>query len=160
MIKLFIFLLIIAVVVVAYNQLTIQSETTDNTLESAQWDKLKDDKNSTARNLLRSHSPIVKSATGKIIWNKSRQQGMLRFVGLAKLDNEQAYYLWQYNLKEKYNKPIRLVQFNGKRSGSVGVSFKATALDKEPYKFLITIEDTRQLIKFPNIKKSLFMAQP
>lgn len=149
-----------AISLIAYDYFLIPHKTTSEASRLDQWEQLSVDKNSITRNLLRSHSPLVQTATGKIILNKEKQQGILRFIGLPALKKGQVYVLWQFNLKAKLNEPIVLAKFDGNKSKQLDIGFKATALDKEPFKFLVTAEEGNKSLIQPTIAKSLFIAQP
>ncbi|MCK5725892.1 MAG: hypothetical protein KAH22_03575 [Thiotrichaceae bacterium] len=165
--RIIIILLILVVLIfsafVGYNRYYEQTQIVADTLvPDNEWNSFAAEKSSHRRNLLLSHHPKIQGATGQIIWNERLQQGMLRFLALPTLRNNQVYALWQFNLKSKLNKPILLAKFNhiGNKRAPFDIRFSAKQLDKVLYKFLITIEDNNEKLSLPNQKKSVFISHP
>src|SRR5262249_34133311 len=81
-----------------------------------------------------------KGATGDVVWNNTKQQGVLRFKGLAKNDpSVDQYQLWIVDNSQK--QPIDGGVFNvDSDTGDLVVPINAKARVVDPQAFPVTVE--------------------
>lgn len=106
-------------------------------------------------NWLRTLNPLVKNVEGRVIWSNVLQKGVMEFVGLPKIDKNQQYRLWIYDLVGEDTKPIFSKEFSKVLSDKFLISFSSKALIKSPFKFELMLKTEGEEISQP-----LFLAQP
>ncbi len=107
-------------------------------------------------NWLRTLNPLVKNVEGRVVWSNVLQKGIMEFVGLPKIKDNQQYRLWIYDLVGEDTKPIFSTEFSKVLSDKYLIPFSSnSSLIKSPFKFELMLktegEDTSQ---------PLFLAQP
>ncbi len=131
------------------NQETIQSELL---LEQQHILKQTDVINT---NWLRTLNPLVKNVEGRVVWSNVLQKGVMEFVGLPKIDKNQQYRLWIYDLVGKDTKPIFSTEFTKVLSDKFLIPFSSKDLINSPFKFELMLKTDGEEISQP-----LFLAQP
>jgi len=106
-------------------------------------------------NWLRTLNPLVKNVEGRVVWSNVLQKGVMEFVGLPKIKNNQQYRLWIYDLTGKDTKPIFSTEFTKVLSNKFLIPFSSKALVKSPFKFELMLKTDGEEISQP-----LFLAQP
>jgi len=106
-------------------------------------------------NWLRTLNPLVKNVEGRIVWSNILQKGVMEFVGLPKIDKNQQYRLWIYDLVGKDTKPIFSTEFTKVVSDKFLIPFSAEALINSPFKFELMLKTDGEETSQP-----LFLAQP
>ncbi len=94
-------------------------------------------------NWLHTLNPLVKKVQGRLIWSSNKQQGVMEFVNLPKLDKSQQYRLWIYDLYSR-NKRIAAIidkQESFQQNDRVVMPFTPSSLIKSPFKFELTLEE-------------------
>ena len=128
--------------------------------KKAEWQELSKDKQTIRLHWLRTLNPLVRNTDGDLIWNTGLQKGLMRFVNLPKLKDEQYYHLWIYDLNKSTEHPVLAGIFSGIKKG--GDNFYAPIEPEQkislPFKFLLTIghKGDRDFSK----SQSLLLAQP
>ncbi len=70
--------------------------------------------------------PAGKQASGDVVWNSAKQQGFMRFKGLAANDAKQSQYqLWIFDGKQDERYPIDGGVFDVTKTGDVIVPIQA-----------------------------------
>lgn len=106
-------------------------------------------------NWLRTLNPLVKNVEGRIVWSNILQKGVMEFVGLPKIKNNQQYRLWIYDLIGEDTKPIFSTEFTQVLSDKFLIPFSSKALIKSPFKFELMLKTDGEEKSQP-----LFLAQP
>lgn len=106
-------------------------------------------------NWLRTLNPLVKNVEGSVVWSSILQQGVLEFIGLPEIENDQTYQLWVYDLLGKDSKPILSSQFKEVSSDKFLVPFIAKELINNPFKFELLLATDGEKVRQP-----LLLAQP
>ncbi len=93
-------------------------------------------------NWLRTLNPIVKYVQGRLLWSSDLQQGVVEFINLPKLNNNQQYRLFVYDLEANNSVPITAVVFKKVEliSGIFARSFTPKITVKNPLKFELVLE--------------------
>ena len=111
---------------------------------------------------LKTLNPLVKKTEGSLVWQTKKQLGVMTFINLPAISNNQQYHLWIYDLKRKQGKPIYGGFFTKatNKNKDKEVLFSITVEEKimQPYKFLITLENTKNEDK--KVYQTLLLAQP
>ena len=86
--------------------------------------------------------PTAKGASGDVVWSNAKQQGFLRFRGLAANDlKETQYQLWIFDAKQDERYPIDGGVFDvDPQSGDVIVPIRAKLHVVDPKMFAVTVE--------------------
>ncbi|MBK8452309.1 MAG: anti-sigma factor [Thiofilum sp.] len=106
--------------------------------------------------LLRTLNPRVKDIEGELVWVNSKQEGSLYIRHLPKPDTNSFYQLWVYDSHGE-GKPITLGQLLAANWQTENyIPLKASTLVQEPYKFVLTLEQSDD----PIPEQILLMAQP
>jgi len=94
-------------------------------------------------NWLRTLNPMVKHVEGRLLWSSALQQGVVEFINLPRLKNNQQYRLWVYDLEANNSKPITASVFKkvGFISGIFSRSFEPRITVKNPLKFELVLEE-------------------
>ncbi len=94
-------------------------------------------------NWLRTLNPIVKHVQGRLLWSSTMQQGVVEFINLPELKNNQQYRLWVYDLEANNSKPITARVFKKVEfiSGIFSRSFEPKVKVKNPLKFELVLEE-------------------
>lgn len=104
---------------------------------------------------LRTLDPLVKNAEGRLLWSNLLQQGMMEFVGLPKISDNQKYQLWIYDLAGKDTKPIFSKEFSEVGTKMLLIPFTAKEQIISPFKFELLLKTDHEERSHP-----LFLAQP
>ncbi len=93
-------------------------------------------------NWLRTLNPMVKHVQGRLLWSSAMQQGVVEFINLPQLSNNQQYRLWVYDLEANSSKPITAIVFKKVEfiSGIFARSFEPKIKVKNPLKFELVLE--------------------
>ena len=95
-------------------------------------------------NWLHTLNPLVKKVQGRLLWSSKKQQGVMEFINLPKLNHNQHYQLWIYDLYANNTKPIAAIVDDSiiyKKTNKKIIPFKAGLLVNSPFKFEITLEE-------------------
>jgi anti-sigma-K factor RskA len=86
--------------------------------------------------------PTAKGASGDVVWSNDKQQGFLRFKGLAKNDpKDNQYQLWIFDGKQDERYPIDGGVFDvDSATGDVIVPIQAKIHVVDPKMFAVTVE--------------------
>lgn len=107
--------------------------------------------------LLRTLNPSVKAVQGRLIWVASTQTGMLHIQKLPKPSASEFYELWVYDSRSTTGLPISLGRLTAEEWQPENYwPLKAPSRVIEPYKFVLTQEQERDIIP----EQILLMAQP
>jgi len=106
-------------------------------------------------NWLRTLDPLVKNVEGRIVWSNILQKGVMEFVGLPKIGDNQKYRLWIYDLVGKDTKPIFSKEFSEASSDVLLIPFSSKELIISPFKFELMLKTEGEELSQP-----LFLAQP
>ena len=106
-------------------------------------------------NWLRTLNPLVKNVEGRIVWSNILQEGVMEFVGLPEISDNQKYQLWIFDLVGKDTKPIFSKEFSEVNSKALLISFSAKELILSPFKFELMLKT-----KGEDLSQPLFLAQP
>ncbi len=124
-----------------------------------EWGNLSREKQTIHLHWLRTLNPLVRNTDGDLIWNTDKQKGLMRFVNLPRLKEEQYYHLWIYDLNKSTEHPVLAGVFSGSKKSD---DFYAPIEPEEdislPFKFLLTIgkKGNKDFSK----SQSLLLAQP
>ena len=94
-------------------------------------------------NWLRTLNPMVKHVRGRLLWSSTKQQGVVEFINLPLLKNNQQYRLWVYDLEANNSKPTTAAVFKTIDivSGIFSQSFQPKITIKTPLKFELVLEE-------------------
>lgn len=106
-------------------------------------------------NWLRTLNPLVKNVEGTLVWSNHLQKGVMEFVGLPQIANNQYYQLWIYDLIGKDTKPVFSTKFKQVVSEKFLIPFSASTLINSPFKFELMLSTDGDANSQP-----LFLAQP
>ena len=106
-------------------------------------------------NWLRTLNPLVKNVVGRLIWSTNMQQGIMEFKNLPKIDKNQQYRLWVYDLIETKDEPISAVEFNQVSGEKFLISFDTDPNVSAPFKFELVLQTDDEEWDQP-----LLLAQP
>lgn len=106
-------------------------------------------------NWLRTLDPLVKNVEGRIVWSNVLQKGMMEFVALPTISDNQKYQLWIYDLVGKDTKPILSSEFSEVGSEKTFISVTSNELIISPFKFELLLKTEGEEVSQP-----LFLAQP
>jgi Anti-sigma-K factor rskA len=85
--------------------------------------------------------PAAKGATGDVVWSPSRQEGYLRFVGVAPNDPKAIQYqLWIFDKRRDDRFPVDGGVFDIGPGGEVVIKISPKLFVNEPVLFAITVE--------------------
>jgi hypothetical protein len=127
--------------------------------KKAEWDILSKEKQTIHLHWLRTLNPIVRNTDGDLIWNTDQQKGLMRFVNLPRLKDEQYYHLWVYDLNKSTEHPVLAGIFSGtKKSDNFYAPIEPEEEISLPFKFLLTIGKKGD--KDFSKSESLLLAQP
>jgi len=86
--------------------------------------------------------PAAQGASGDVVWSTSRQQGYMRFRGLAKNDpKREQYQLWIFDKNRPDATPVDGGVFDITADGDVIVPIDAKIQVFEPAMFAVTVEE-------------------
>jgi len=107
-------------------------------------------------NWLKTLNPQAKKIQGDLIWSTKQQTGIMRFNHLPKLNADQSYHLWIYDLEHSIKAPISATKFqtDTRVKKDFLVKIQPEMVIKKPYKFVLVIESKSQ------DKQILLLAQP
>ena len=105
--------------------------------------------------------PDAGGVTGDVIWSNHRQQGFLRFRGMAHNDSAKSQYqLWIFDAKQDDRYPIDGGVFDiDSSSGDVIVRIHAKLRVVDPAMFAVTIEKPGGVV-VSDRKRLLVVAKP
>ncbi len=106
-------------------------------------------------NWLRTLDPLVKNVEGRVVWSNILQQGVMEFVGLPEIADNQKYQLWIYDLAGKDTKPIFSKEFSESNSETLLLPFSSKELIYSPFKFELMLKTEGE-----DLSQPLFLAQP
>ena len=106
-------------------------------------------------NWLHTLNPLVKNVEGQIAWSNLLQKGVMEFIGLPEIKDNQKYQLWIYDLTGKDTKPIFSTEFSESSSETLLLPFSSKELIKSPFKFELKLKTEGEETSQP-----LFLAQP
>jgi hypothetical protein len=106
-------------------------------------------------NWLRTLNPMVKKVEGRLIWSTTLQQGIMEFKNLPKINKNQNYRLWVYDLIETKFEPISAAVFNMVPANSFLIAFDPSAKVSAPFKFELALQTEGEELDQP-----LLLAQP
>lgn len=106
-------------------------------------------------NWLHTLNPLVKNVEGRVVWSNILQKGVMEFIGLPKIEKNQQYQLWIYDLVGKDTKPILSKEFNETTSTTMLIPFTSKELILSPFKFELVLKT--EGVEFT---QPLFLAQP
>ena len=85
--------------------------------------------------------PAAEGASGDIVFDPTRQEGYMRFNGLAVNDpSERQYQLWIFDKSRPDSTPVDGGVFNIPESGEVVVPINPKLEVEQPYQFAVTVE--------------------
>lgn len=105
-------------------------------------------------NWLRTLNPLVKNVEGNLIWSATLQQGILEFLNLPKIDDNQYYQLWIHDLSKSSDQATLAAVFKGTKKEKLLMAFDTVQI-KSPYKFELVLHTDDQSKNQP-----LLLAQP
>ena len=91
-------------------------------------------------NWLHTLNPLVIDVKGSVLWSSKEQHGIIKLYNLPKLDENQKYHLWMYDLKTNNNEPVSALVFDAKFENLI-IPFKAERVVDSPFKFEIMLEE-------------------
>ena len=103
---------------------------------------------------LRTLNPLMKNVEGSIIWSATLQQGIVEFINLPKIDDNQHYQVWVHDLVETSGQASLVAVFKGSNDEKLMMSFDTVNI-KSPYKFELVL-----LTEGKADKQPLLLAQP
>lgn len=106
-------------------------------------------------NWLRTLNPLVKNVEGRIVWSNTLQKGIMEFVGLPEIANNQKYQLWIYDLEGKDTKPVFSDEFSKVTKEALLIPFSVKKTITAPFKFELLLKTEGEEVSEP-----LFLAQP
>ena len=106
-------------------------------------------------NWLRTLDPLVKNVEGRVLWSNMLQQGVIEFVGLPEIEDNQKYQLWIYDLVGENTKPIFSKEFSEFSSEKLLLPFSSKELIYNPFKFELMLKTEGE-----DVNQPLFLAQP
>lgn len=106
-------------------------------------------------NWLRTLDPLVKNVEGRIVWSNVLQKGVMEFIALPKISDDQKYQLWIYDLVGKDTKPVLSHEFNEVNSEKMLIPVASKVLINSPFKFELLLKTEGEENSQP-----LFLAQP
>lgn len=94
-------------------------------------------------NWLRTLNPIVKNVQGRLLWSSGLQKGVVEYINLPAIKNNQQYRLWVYDLYANDSKPITAAVFKSVDDSSsiFSHSFFPSVAVKSPLKFELILEE-------------------
>ena len=105
-------------------------------------------------NWLHTLNPLVEDVRGSILWSSKKQHGIIKLYNLPKLDKNQQYHLWIYDLNPKNSAPISALIFQPEFKNLI-IPFTTKSIAVTPFKFEIVLEE-----KGIESGLSLLLAQP
>ena len=105
-------------------------------------------------NWLRTLNPLMKNVEGSIVWSAALQQGVIEFINLPKIDDNQYYQVWVHDLVETNNQASLVAVFKGPKNEKLMMSFDTIKI-KSPYKFELVL-----LTEGKTSTQPLLLAQP
>jgi len=106
-------------------------------------------------NWLRTLDPLVKNTEGRVIWSNILQKGIMEFIGLPNIANNQRYQLWLFDVVGKDTKPIFATEFSEVSSKTLLIPFSSEKLIISPFKFELMLKTEGE-----DLSQPLFLAQP
>ena len=106
-------------------------------------------------NWLRTLDPLVNNVEGRVVWSNNMQQGVMEFVGLPEIEDNQKYQLWIYDLVGENSKPIFSTEFSESNSEKLLLPFSSKEFIKSPFKFELMLKTEGE-----DQSQPLFLAQP
>ena len=103
---------------------------------------------------LRTLNPLMKNVEGSLVWSAALQQGVVEFINLPKIKDNQYYQLWIHDLAEANNQASLVAVFKGSKDEKLFMSFDTINI-KSPYKFELVLHTEGELHNQP-----LLLAQP
>ena len=105
-------------------------------------------------NWLRTLNPLMKNVEGSIVWSAALQQGIIEFINLPKIDDNQYYQVWAHDLVETNNQASLVAVFKEPKNKKLMMSFDTIKI-KSPYKFELVL-----LTEGKTSTQPLLLAQP
>ncbi|MEB8432828.1 anti-sigma factor [Cocleimonas sp. KMM 6892] len=105
-------------------------------------------------NWLRTLNPLMKNVEGSIVWSGALQQGVVEFINLPKIKDNQYYQLWVHDLAEASNQASLVSVFKSPKDKELLMSFDTIKI-KSPYKFELVLHTEGETTNQP-----LLLAQP
>lgn len=105
-------------------------------------------------NWLRTLNPLVKEVEGSLVWSAALQQGIVEFINLPKIGENQYYQLWVHDLVESSDQASLAAVFKGSKDEKLVMSFDTIKI-KSPYKFELVLHTEGETTNQP-----LLLAQP
>ena len=105
-------------------------------------------------NWLRTLNPLMKNVEGRLVWSAALQQGVVEFLNLPKIKDNQYYQLWVHDLAEANNQASLVAVFKGPKNDELFMSFDTIRI-KSPYKFELVLHTEGEAHNQP-----LLLAQP
>ncbi len=109
-------------------------------------------------NWLHTLNPLVKKVQGRLLWSSNKQQGLMEFINLPKLEKKQKYILLIYDLDAENDAPVSAIlkqQQSYQRKNKIIIPFVVPRKVKSPFKFELLLEEANNAVKQP-----LLLAQP
>jgi len=103
---------------------------------------------------LRTLNPLMKNVEGSLVWSAALQQGVVEFLNLPKIKDNQYYQLWVHDLAEASNQASLVAVFKGPKTEELFMSFDTIKI-KSPYKFELVLHTEGEANNQP-----LLLAQP
>ena len=91
-------------------------------------------------NWLHTLNPLVKDVRGSVLWSSKKQRGIIKLYNLPKLDKNQQYHLWMYDLNAKNSAPISALIFQPEFKNLI-IPFTTKSIVTTPFKFEIVLEE-------------------
>lgn len=91
-------------------------------------------------NWLHTLNPLVKDVRGSVLWSSKKQHGIIKLYNLPKLDKNQQYHLWMYDLNAKNSTPISALKFRPEFKNLI-IPFTPKSIVGVPFKFEIVLEE-------------------
>ncbi len=105
-------------------------------------------------NWLRTLNPLMKNVEGSLVWSAALQQGVVEFINLPRIKDNQYYQLWVHDLAEANNQASLVAVIKGSNDEKLFMSFDTIKI-KSPYKFELVLHTEGEAHNQP-----LLLAQP
>ena len=105
-------------------------------------------------NWLRTLNPLMQNVEGSLVWSAALQQGVVEFINLPKINDNQYYQLWVHDLTEANKQASLVAVFKGAKDKDLFMSFDTIKI-QSPYKFELVLHTEGEANNQP-----LLLAQP
>ena len=111
---------------------------------------------------LKTLNPLVQETEGTLVWNTTRQQGVMSFINLPTPKKGEHYHVWLYDLQRNQQDPISGGTFitAGEKNTEYWVAITPQAEVIQPYKFIVLLEDNHAADAQIEDQQILLLAQP